>query len=352
MKLELKLSELLESIEDDFELRGDPNTVIRGFANLADAKAGDLSFVQSRKYAEAAGKSLASVMLIPSGEALTLPHGVVTVEVKHPSKVLSQICGQVESRLFPIVFTGIHPSALIGESGLLGDQVSIGAYSTVGKGSQVGERCHIGARVSIGDHCHIGKEVRIADNCVIGAHTHIGDGCKIHSGVVIGAPGFGYEFDCNTGTHQPIPQVGRVVIGKYVDIGANTTIDRARLGETVIGDGTKIDNLVQIAHNVKIGRHCILCAFVGVSGSVTMGDYVVLAGRVGVADHLEIAPGVQVGGGSGVTSSLLTPKMKAWGMPATDFGSAMKIAALQRKLPEFFKRLGQIEKQLELPKQT
>ncbi len=296
MNLELKLSDLLKAIEDNYEIRGDSNRVIRGFSNLSNARKDDLSFVQSRKHRRGAATTKAAVLIIPENEVLEIADGITTIAVENPSRVLSQICGKVEALLYPIRSQGLHPSALIDDGADLKESVSVGAFSTVGASSSIGANTSIGARVSIGVDCHIGNNVRIADNCVIGDHTTIGDFCNIHSGVVVGTPGFGYEFNPSTGCHDPIPQVGRVVIGNHVDIGANTTIDRARLGETSIGDGTKIDNQVQIAHNVKIGKHCILCAFVGISGTVNMGDYVVLAGQVGVADHVDIAPRGSSGG--------------------------------------------------------
>lgn len=346
MRLELKLTDLLDCVEDTYEIEGEADRTIMGFASLADAEGSDLSFVQSEKHASAAATTRAGVLIIPRGLRLNLADGITTVAVENPSRAMSQICGRVEQLLFPLPKQGsIHSSAQVSSTAEVSKSATVGAFTTIDDGCRIADKCFIGARVSIGAHCQIGPGVCIADNCVIGPYTEIGEGSRLHSGVVIGSPGFGYVFNSETHAHEPIPQIGRVVIGKFVDIGANSTIDRARLGETQIGDGTKIDNLVQIAHNAKIGRHCILCAFVGISGSVTLGDYVVLAGQVGVADHLQIADHVQVGGGSAVTSSLVEPGMKAWGVPATDFGLAMKMVVLQRKLPELFKRVAHLEKQ-------
>jgi len=346
MNFKLRLADLLTWIEGGYAVTGNPDITICGFGNLKDAVAGDLSFVQSRKYASDAENTRASVLLIPNDLSLKVPESITCIRVENPSKVLSQICGKIEILLFPVTYGGIHTQCIVSEGVDLGENVSLGAFTTIGRITSIGPNSWIGARVSIGANCQIGKGVFIADNCVIGDYTVIGDYSRIHSGVVIGTPGFGYEFNRNKGCHEPIPQIGRVRIGSYVEIGANTTVDRARLGETVIGDGTKIDNLVQVAHNVKIGKHCILCAFVGVSGSVTIGDYAVLAGRAGVADHVDIANGVQLGAGAGLTSSVSVPGSKLWGTPAVEMGAAMKIVALQRKLPDLFKRMGQIEKQL------
>ena len=346
MKLELDLKDLLEAIEGEYDVRGAMDAKVSGFANLEDATEGDLSFVQSKKYANEALKTRASVLLVPTAEEITIPDNVTSIAVPAPSKALSQICGRVASLLYPKSEPFIHPTAIVDEDATVDESSTIGAYTTIGSGTRLSKETVVGSRVSIGNHCQIGKGVVIEDNVVIGDYTSIGEGSIIHSGVVIGTPGFGYDFNPGTGCHDPIPQIGCVQIGKFVEIGANTTIDRARIGNTVIGDGTKVDNLVQIAHNVKIGRHCILCAQVGISGTVNIGDYVVLAGKVGVADHVDIAPGIQVGGGSAVMSSLKTPKAKLLGQPAMDFGLAMKIIALQRRLPDLFKRVGAVEKAL------
>ena len=347
MKLELELKALLEAVEGSYEVKGNPEIVVSGFANLDDAEVGDLSFVQSKKYAEKALQSRASVLLVPLDQTFPARDGVTVVAVEKPSQALSQICGRVSSILYPRVVSGVHGTAIIESDANVDASVSVGAFSTIAHDSSVDSSAVIGARVSIGAHCRIGKGVVIHDNVVIGAYTRIGEGSIIHSGVVIGTPGFGYDFNPTKGCHEPIPQIGRVEVGRYVEIGANTTVDRARIGVTSIGDGTKVDNLVQIAHNVKIGRHCILCAQVGISGTVNIGDYVVLAGKVGVADHVDIASGIQIGGGSAVMSSLNTPKAKLLGQPAMDFGLAMKIIALQRRLPDLFKRMGALEKRLE-----
>lgn len=348
MKLELNLKYLLDAIEGDYDVNGAMDVTVTGFANLQDAMEGDLSFVQSKKYANQASETRASVLLVPANENFTLPDNpsFTAVAVAEPSRALSQICGRVASLLYPKTEPVIHQTAIVDEDAIVDEASAVGAYTTIGSGTRLEADVVVGARVSLGNHCHIAKGVKIADNVVIGDYTSIGEGSIIHSGVVIGTAGFGYDFNPNTGCHDPIPQIGSVQIGRYVEIGANTTVDRARIGKTVIGDGTKIDNLVQIAHNVKIGRHCILCAQVGISGTVNIGDYVVLAGKVGVADHVDIAPGIQIGGGSAVMSSLSTPKAKLLGQPAMDFGLAMKIIALQRRLPDLFKRVGAVEKAL------
>jgi UDP-3-O-[3-hydroxymyristoyl] glucosamine N-acyltransferase len=160
---------------------------------------------------------------------------------------------------------------------------------------------------------------------------------------VIGSAGFGFEFDRSSGRHVAIPQIGRVVLESDVSVGANTTIDRARIGDTVIGAGTKIDNQVHIAHNCRIGKHCILCAQVGIAGSTVIGDYVVMGGQVGIADHVEIGKASQIGAGSAVIGDLEAGSKVLSAIPAMDFKLAMKVAALNKRLPEFLKRLQNLE---------
>ena len=347
MKIELKLSDILRMIGEGSEIAGDTERSIHGFASLENAEPGELSFVQDKKYAVKASLSKATVLLVPKSLDLEAPNVEVQIKVEDTSKALSAICASIERVLFPLPYSGIADVALIDPDCKLGDSVSVGAFSAVEEGAVIGDKSFIGRRVTIGAHAKIGANVYIADNVVIAPHTEIGDNCNLHSGVVIGAPGFGYDFNKQLGRHEPIPQVGRVVIGSNVDIGANSSIDRARFGVTRIGEGTKIDNMVQIGHNVVIGKHCIICAQVGIGGSSVLGDYVVMAGQAGMADHLDIAPMVQIGGGAGVISSIPENGSKVWGFPAMDYRLAMKVAALQRKLPELFKRVSSLENQLE-----
>ena len=347
MKIELKLSDILKMVGEGSEVVGDTELPIRGFASLETAGPGELSFVQDKKYAPKASLSKATVLLVPQSLDLNAPDVEVQIRVDDPSRALSDICASVERILFPLPFTGVADMALVSPDSELGDKVSVGAFTAVEDGAVIGAKSFIGRRVTIGAHAKIGANVYIADNVVIAPHTEIGDGCNLHSGVVIGAPGFGYEFNKETGRHEPIPQVGRVVIGNNVDIGANSTIDRARFGITRIGEGTKIDNMVQIGHNVTIGKHCIICAQVGIGGSSVLGDYVVMAGQAGMADHLDIAPMVQIGGGAGVISNISENGSKVWGFPAMDYRLAMKVAALQKRLPELFRRVSGLESQLE-----
>lgn len=238
--------------------------------------------------------------------------------------------------------TLIHPTAVIGVNVIVPEYIQIGAYSvigdytTLGDYTIIGSGCSLGNKTRIGDHCHIYPNVSIYED------TIIGDKVNIHSGCVIGADGFGYML--LDGKQQKIPQIGQVIIHDMVEIGPNTTIDRGTIGPTIIGEDTKIDNLVQIGHNCEIGKHSILCAQVGLAGSTVVGDYVYLAGQVGVAGHLTIGDKVMVGAQSGIASNLETGK-KYFGYPAREAMLMKRIMAAENRLPDIFRLFNKMKKE-------
>lgn len=238
--------------------------------------------------------------------------------------------------------TSVHPTAVIGKDIKLPEQIKIGAYAIIGDAVELGEYtqidsfCSIGNKSKIGSHCHLFPNVSIYEDTVIG------DKVYIHSGCVIGADGFGYLL--LNDIQQKIPQIGQVIIHDNVEIGANTTIDRGTISPTVIGEGTKIDNMVQIGHNCVIGKHCILCAQVGLAGSSVLGDYVYLAGQVGLAGHLTIGDKTMVGAQSGVASDLEAGK-KYFGYPARDAMLMKKIMAVESNLPDMYKFIQKLKKE-------
>lgn len=228
----------------------------------------------------------------------------------------------------------IHPSAIIAADVHYEGEVSIGAHVVIESGCVLGNKaiieagCHLGANVIIGNGTRLMPGVTIYNSC------RLGKNCLIHSGVVIGADGFGFMLMSEK--QQKIPQVGNVCIGDDVEIGANSCVDRATLGSTIIGDGTKIDNMVQIGHNCLIGKHCILCAQVGLAGSTVLGDYVYLAGQVGAAGHLKIGNRAMVGAQSGIVGNI-PDDARYFGYPAIDSGIQKRIMAIQKSLPEMYK---------------
>ncbi|HNV92726.1 MAG TPA: UDP-3-O-(3-hydroxymyristoyl)glucosamine N-acyltransferase [Candidatus Cloacimonas sp.] len=227
----------------------------------------------------------------------------------------------------------IHPSAVVAEDVILDKEVAIGANVVIGSGSKLGKGVIIGEGCSIGKNVYIGERTKLYPNVCLYDDCVIGNNCILHSGVIIGADGFGFMLIA--GVQQKIPQVGNVVIGNDVEIGANSCIDRATLGSTIIGNNTKIDNLVQIGHNCVVGEHSVICSQVGLAGSTIVGDFVYLAGQVGVADHLKIGNRAMIGAQSGVSSNI-PDDGKYFGYPALDANLTKRIMAVQKNLPEMY----------------
>jgi UDP-3-O-[3-hydroxymyristoyl] glucosamine N-acyltransferase len=220
---------------------------------------------------------------------------------------------------------------------MIGANVVVEEDVTIGPGTEVGPCCSIGRGTTVGEHCLLHGNVSIREYCQIGSRV------VLQPGVVIGSEGFGYEL--SEGRHQPIPQIGIVVVEDDVEIGANSTIDRARFGKTVIGEGTKIDNLVQIGHNVRTGKHCLIVAQTGIAGSVTLGDYVTIAAQCGVAGHLEIASHVILAAKGGATKSITKPGIY-WGLPAIPLREAKKEIAYTKRLPQLREQLRELAKRV------
>lgn len=273
---------------------------ITGFASLKDAQAGELSFFYSPRYLQDMRQTQASVVLVPP--SFEEEHASILVKVQNPSVAFDAIIAALAKPQEAQVQWGIHPTAIVAPSAKIGQNVSIAAYAVIEEGVIVGDRTMIGAHTFVGADTKIGEDVLLHPHVTIRERSLLGNRVILHPGVVIGSCGFGY--DSKTGKHQKIPQIGIVQIDDDVEIGANTTIDRARFGKTHIGEGTKIDNLVQIAHNVVIGPHNIICAQVGIAGSTRTGAYVTLAGQVGLSGHIEIGDRATLGAQAGVSKNV------------------------------------------------
>lgn len=316
---------------------GDPNLVLTGFAPADSAKPGDLTFAENPSYFVRAEQSAASAILV--AEDFKSPSGKSLVRISNARLGFAQILPMFFPE--PVFPPGIHPSAVIAET------AQVDSTAHVGPGCVVGERCKIGAgtvlqaRVCVGDDCQIGEQCRLFPSVTLYPRTQLGRRVRIHAGTVVGSDGFGYVFD--QGQHRKVPQVGTVLIHDDVEIGANVTIDRAALGATVIGKGTKIDNLVQIAHNVTIGEHCIVVAQVGIAGSTKLGNYVTLAGQVGLAGHLRLGDRVTVAAQSGVMHHI--PEGQKWmGSPAQPDRVTKRMLLAMERLPELLRRVSELEK--------
>ena len=340
MHIKYSIDRIFDILGNDCIVVGEYEGEITGIASLSEGGSGDLSFLGNAKYRSYLASSKSSVILVPL-EYEKLPKiGQIYIKVENPSYALALICRDIEYSLIPKPEAGIHPSAIIEPDAKVSSEASVGAFCYVASGAQVGASI-LESHVSIGRSALVADEVHLFPRVSVGDYCEIGPRNRLMSGSVIGSDGYGYEFVKNT--HQRVPQLGNVVTDADVDIGANTCIDRARFGSTHIGLGTKIDNQVQIAHNVTIGRHCLIVAQVGISGSVVLGDRVVIGGQSGIAGHLSIGTGAMIAAGTSVFADI-EPQSRARGYPAMPMMQFNRIAVLQRKLPEFFKRFDQLEK--------
>ncbi|MBI3884678.1 MAG: UDP-3-O-(3-hydroxymyristoyl)glucosamine N-acyltransferase [Opitutae bacterium] len=319
---------------------GATDQTIRDIAGLGAAGAGDLSFLGNAKYKAEVAASRASVLLLPLDYAGEPAANQLYLFVENPSVALARVCARIEQLLWPKPPAGIHPSAVVAPTARVAPTACIGPLCVVEAGAVVGEGVFAQASVFIGRGAQIGRDCWLLPGVVVGAECVLGARVRLQPGVIIGSDGFGYEFV--KGRHEKVPQVGHVVLGDDVEIGANSTVDRARFSRTVIGEGTKIDNLVQVAHNVVIGRHCILCAQVGVSGSTTIEDYVILGGQTGVGGHITIGKGTKAGGQTGIGSSV-APGSYLNGTPALPYLLERRLQILHQRLPDLFKRVEILE---------
>lgn len=310
-------------------------------AALSQAGPGDLSFLGNAKYRAEVAVTKASVVLLPKDYAGEPAPGQAFVYVDNPSAALARICARIEQSLWPKPAPGVHPSAVVEAGAQVAPTAHVGPNCVVQEGAVLGAGAVLHGLVFVGRNSVVGDNSWLMAGVVLAPDVVLGQRVRLHANVVVGGDGFGYEF--TAGRHEKIPQVGQVVVEDDVEIGAGTTIDRARFARTVIGEGTKIDNLVQIGHNVVIGRHCILCAQVGLAGSTTIEDYVVLAGQVGVAGHLTIGKGAKVGGQAGITTDVPAGSYLN-GTPAIPYMLERRIAVLQQRLPDLFRRVDMMEK--------
>ncbi|MEO7597784.1 MAG: UDP-3-O-(3-hydroxymyristoyl)glucosamine N-acyltransferase [Opitutus sp.] len=342
MQVSFTPAEIL-AIAEPRETRGSTLEVIRRVSALSLGTAGDLTFLGNAKYKAEVADTRASIVLLPKDYVGHPVENQLFVLVENPSLVLSRICGRIEQRLWPKPLPGIHSTALVDSKAKIAASATIGPFCIVEAGAEIGERTHLQAQVFIGRETKIGDDCWIMPGGVIEAECTLQNRVRLQPGVVIGSDGFGYEFV--GGRHEKVPQIGTVIVEDDVEIGSNTTIDRARFSRTVIGAGTKIDNLVQIGHNVLIGKHCLLCAQVGIAGSATIHDFVVMGGQAAAGGHITIGKGVKAGGQAGIGSDVAAGTFVN-GTPAIPFMLERRIAVLKNRLPDLFKRVDALEEQL------
>lgn len=329
-----ELAELVGGIVD-----GDDQTMIRGVAGIREAEPGEITFVANPKYEEFLGVTRASAVI--TTKSLSAPKPLIRID--NPYYAYLQVLNLFAADLAVRYPRGVHPSAVVDPSAILGQNVAVGPLCYVGKDARVGDNTTLVASVFVGEAATVGTDCLIYPNVTVREATIIGDRVILQPGVVLGADGFGYAK--NGSTHHKVPQIGRVVIEDDVELGANTCIDRATTGETRIKRGTKIDNLVQIAHNVVMGENCVVAAQVGISGSTEVGHSVVIGGQAGVGGHIAIGDRAIVGAQGGVTKDV-APNRIVSGYPAREHSVAKRINAHTVMLPELFKRVKELEHRL------
>ena len=323
-------------------VNGNGATLISNFDKIEEGKSGSISFLSNPKYESFLYQTDASAVIISKDLALKKPVKTALIRVSDPYLAFT-ILLQKYQELVEKKETGIQVPSYVADSARISENVFVGRFTQVDTGSQIGKNSQIYDRVSIGKNVIIGCDCTIYPGVVIYKDCIIGNNVVIHANSVIGSDGFGHAPQ-GDGTFKSIPQLGNVVIEDDVSIGSNTTIDRATMGSTIIRKGVKIDNLVQIAHNVEIGSNTAIAAQTGISGSTKVGENCLIAGQVGVAGHITIAPKTIVTGQSGVTKSVKIPGQTLGGTPASNNVDFLKRNALIRQLPEFFEKFNQSNK--------
>jgi UDP-3-O-[3-hydroxymyristoyl] glucosamine N-acyltransferase len=320
------------------ELRGDPDTEISGVATLEDAGVGKISFLANPGYRKFLDKTNASAVILSEDMAAECP--VACLIASDPYLTYARIAAEIHPD--PALVTGIHPAATVNETAVVPASCEVAAGAVIAAGVTLGERVYIGPNSVIGENAVVGDDSRFAANVSVYHGCHIGSRCVLHSAVVIGADGFGIAK--SEQGWVKVPQVGAVVIGDDVEIGAGTTIDCGAIGNTMIGNGVKLDNLVMIGHNVEVGDHTAMAGQSGISGSTKIGARCVIAGKVGIAGHLEIVDDVYVLAGTGVSNDIKQPGMYASTLTAEPAAKWRRIAARLKNLDQLAKRLIALEK--------
>ncbi len=336
---EVRLGDLARRVGG--EVAGDPELTIRGVRSLEEAGDGDLSFVTRAAFRAAAAESSAAALLVPPALAGDFDRPLLVAA--HPTLALARVL-----ELFhppEALAAGVHETAVVGDGCAIDATAHVGPYAVIGDGSVIAASAQVGVHAVVGRGCRVGEGAVLHPHVVLYDATEIGARAVIHAGTVLGADGFGYAS--HGGEHVKVPQVGRTVIEPDVEIGALSAVDRALVEETRVGAGSKIDNLVQVGHNVRIGRGCLLCGQAGIAGSARLGDYVVMGGQSGAGDHVELARGVQAAGKSAVLQSVTEEGLQVGGIPAIDLKRWRRRLVRLEQLDRLARRLRALEKKLE-----
>lgn len=337
--MEFSVEELAQQVEGRVE--GDPTRRVEGLASVASAGPADLTYVVGSRYARLLEDSRAGAVLVPDDLDVE-PNGATLIRVASPELAFSRLLEVFHPPRARA--PGVHPTAVVGRDVELGEGVSVGPYAVIEDHVRIGHGSSIGAHAYIGPGVQLGENVRADPACSVFEGAIVGDRVRLHAGARVSSDGFGYT----AGPDGPVKirQIGRCVLEDDVEVGSNSTIDRGSLGDTVVGRGTKIDNLVHVGHNCRIGRNCFLVAQVGVAGSTVIGDGARIGGQVGIAGHLDIGAGASLGAKSGVMSNI--PEGETWsGSPARPHREWLRASSAFYKLPELLRRLDALERAAE-----
>ena len=326
-------------------IEGNPAATVTGFAKIEEAQPTDLAFLANPKYEEYLYSTDASIIIINEDYELKQPVKATLIRVKDAYSSFAYLLEKYNEIQSNAGKKGIEQPSYISKSASIGKNVYVGSFTYIGDNVLIGDNvkiypgCYIGDNVVVNEETKLFASVKIYDDCSVGARV------TIHSGTVIGGDGFGFAPQ-KDGSFKKVPQIGNVIIEDDVEIGANTTIDRATMGSTIIKKGVKLDNLIQIAHNVEIGENTVIAAQSGISGSTKIGKHNMIGGQVGVVGHIQTANGTKVGAQSGITKSITTPNTSVNETPAFDYKASLKSQAIFRNLPDLQKRILELEQQL------
>ena len=324
------------------KLEGNPDAKVGSVAKIEEAGEGALCFISNSKYEEYLYTSDASVILVNESLEVTRPVKPTLIRVKDAYSSFALLLEKYNEMVASAGKTGVEQPCYVAASAKIASDAYVGAFTyigenvSIGKGVKIYPGCYIGNNVTIGDGSKIYAGVKIYDECVLGSKV------VLHSGTVVGGDGFGFA-PLTDGTYKKIPQIGNVIIEDDVEIGANTTVDRATMGSTIIKKGVKLDNLIMVAHNVEVGENTVIAAQTGISGTTKIGRNALIGGQVGIVGHIHIADGTKVNAQSGISKSVSTPNTTINGSPAFEYKSSLKSQAIFRNLPELQHRLQKLE---------
>ena len=324
------------------KVEGNDSATVDSFGKIEEAKANQLAFLANPKYEDFLYTTKASVIIVNESQEIKEPVNAALIRVPDAYSAFATLLHKYQE-IMRQQLTGIQEPSFIDKTAVLGEHVFVGAFCYISQHAQIGNHvklypgAYIGDNVKVGDHTVILPGVKIYHDCIIGKNV------TIHAGTVIGGDGFGFAPQPD-GSYKKVPQIGNVVVEDFVEIGSNSCIDRATIGSTIVKSGAKLDNLLQIAHNVEVGNNTVIAAQAGISGSTKIGNNVQIGGQAGIVGHIQIADGTRINAQSGVSKSIKTPNTAVTGSPASDYTSALRSQAVTRNLPDLEKRVADLEK--------